>query len=223
MEPPCPPSHPKNALEVGLPRIYPEFCKRLIRLLLGVLALLLPCVLAVPPALAHHVMGRPSYKLNEDSNTPPSMQVETQIGNYSVTYMVFPAFPRPNAFGRINLYAVRIDNGKPFQGKVRFLVRDDSWFRSSEEVIGEQPVDDNVFRQGFIFRHAGDYIITASFEADGQPYTIDFPLRIGQPSRIGIIGIVVGFIIVLLLVVNITQRRRLLNAKVREAQIKRHE
>jgi hypothetical protein len=185
------------------------------------LIVLLQLALAMPEAQAHHVLGRPSYSLNEDSNTPPSMQAEIQIGEYFVTYMVFPAFPRPDEPGRINLYATRIDNGKPFQGKVRFLVRNDSWFNSAEEVIGEQPVDDNVFRQGFVFREAGDYIITASFESGGQPYIVDFPLRIGQPSRIGIIGAAVGLTVVLLLGVNITQRRRLANAKVREAQRQR--
>ncbi len=174
-------------------------------------------LLSCQSAWAHHVMGRPSYSLNEDSNTPPSMQVETSIGEYLVTYMIFPAFPRPDEPGRINLYVRRIDNGKPLQGRVKFLVRDDSWFASPQELIGEQPVDDNVFRQGFVFRRDGAYIITASFEANGQPYRIDFPLQIGQPSRIGLIGIVVGLIFTLLVGVNITQRRRLATAKVRES------
>ena len=170
-------------------------------------------------ALAHHVMGRPSYNLNEDSNTPPSMQIETRIGDYLVTYMIFPAFPRANAPGRINLYASRIDNSQPFRGRVRFLVRDDRWLLpTEEEMIGEQPADDNVFRQGFQFSRDGDYIITARFEADGQPYSIDFPLRIGNPSRIGVIGTVAGGILLLLLVVNLTQRRRLRLEKMRSAQ-----
>lgn len=51
--------------------------------------------MAAIPAYAHHVLGRPAYSLNEDSNTPPSMQVETQIGDYLVNMMVFPAFPKP--------------------------------------------------------------------------------------------------------------------------------
>ncbi len=36
-------------------------------------------------AAAHHVLGRPAYSLNEDSNTPPAMQAEIQIGDYLVT------------------------------------------------------------------------------------------------------------------------------------------
>jgi len=179
--------------------------------------LLLLCTVWCAPAYAHHIIGRPAYSLNEDSNTPPSMQVEVQVGDYFITYMVFPAFPRPNAPGRINLYAKRIDNDKPFQGKVRFTARDDSWFSQREELIGVQSVDDNVFRQNFIFREAGDYIITAKFEDHGVPYVIDFPLRIGAPSRIGVIGALVGGLVVALMAINVYRRKRLIGEKVRDA------
>jgi len=171
----------------------------------------------VPPAQAHHVLGRPAYSLNEDSNTPPSMQVETQIGDYYVTYMVFPAFPRPNEPGRINLYARRMDDNQPFPGQVTFKVRDDNWFHSNEETLGVQPPVDNVFRQNFQFLKDGDYIITASFEADGAPYIIDFPLRIGKPSAIGPIGMAIAAIAILLLAVNLIQRKRSLRDRIRHA------
>jgi len=169
------------------------------------------------PSLAHHVLGRPAYSLNEDSNTPPSMQVETQIGDYFVTYMVFPAFPRPNQPGRINLYAKRMDNSKPFSGKVTFKVRDDSWFHSNEETLGIQPPVDNVFRQNFEFLQQGDYLISATFEANGAPYVIDFPLRIGKPAVIGPLGIAIAVIIAALLAVNLIQRKRLLRDRIRHA------
>ena len=79
-------------------------------------------------AVAHHVLGRPSDSLNADSNTPPGMHVETQIGDYLVTYMAFPAFPQPGKRGRINLYATRIDNGTPFPGEIAFKLRHDPWY-----------------------------------------------------------------------------------------------
>ncbi len=71
-------------------------CGRFAASALG-LALLVPALWlsVVDFAIAHHVLGRPNYSLNEDSNTPPSMQGEVQIGDYFVTYMAFPAFPRP--------------------------------------------------------------------------------------------------------------------------------
>jgi len=176
------------------------------------------CVLLVCLQVqAHHVLGRPSYSLNEDSTTPPSMQVETQIGDYYVTYMAFPAFPSPNEPGRVNLYASRIDNGAPFQGKVTFKVRDDSWFSDKEELLGVQDVDDNVFRQGFEFNKEGDYIIRAEFESGGVPYQIDFPLRIGEPSSFGPLGIAITIILFVLFGVNIVQRKKLVQAKIRSA------
>ena len=165
---------------------------------------------------AHHVLGRPAYSLGADSNTPPSMQVETQIGEYYVTYMAFPAFPKPNQRGRVNLYASRIDNGDTFNGEVTFKVRDDSWFSSKTEILGTQKIDDGVYRQGFVFSKAGSYIVTAEFESDGEPYIIDFPLQIGEPDSIGPIGITVVILILVIVGVNITQRRRLQRIKAQQ-------
>ena len=166
------------------------------------------CALNAQIVLAHHVLGRPSYSLGADSNTPPSMQVETQIGNYFVTYMVFPAFPRANETGRVNLYVSHIDKGTTFDGEVTFKIRDDSWFSRNEEVLGTQLIDDNVYRQGFVFQKDGNYIITAEFESEGEPYIIDFPLRIGEPLVIGPLGLAVMLIAGVLIGVNIAQRRR---------------
>ena len=167
-------------------------------------------------ALAHHVLGRPSYSLSADSNTPPSMQVETQIGKFFVTYMAFPAFPKPNESGRVNLYATRIDNGAPFIGQVTFKVRDDSWFSDAQETLGTQSIDDGVYRQGFVFKQDGDYIVTAEFEADGEPYVIDFPLRIGEPVSLGPLGLIVVVVVSVMLAVNITQRKRLRRIKAQQ-------
>lgn len=171
--------------------------------------LLLISLLLFPDVNAHHVLGRPAYSLSEDSNTPPSMQVETQIGDYFVTYMAYPAFPKPNESGRVNLYAARIDNGDSFRGEVTFKVKDDRWFSDKQEILGVQKIDDGVYRQGFIFNESGDYIITAEFVADGEPYIIDFPLQIGDPFPIGPLGMSVVIILLILFSVNIIQRRRL--------------
>lgn len=191
----------------------------MIKVFRGFLLLLL-LVVSVS-ADAHHVLGRPAYSLSSDSNTPPSLEVETQIGDYYVTYMAFPAFPRANESGRVNLYASHIDTGKPFVGKVTFKVRDDSWFSSNEEVLGTQDIDDNVYRQGFVFSKDGDYLVTAEFMADGQPYIIDFPLRIGQPVTIGPLGLVVAVIVVVLVSVNLLQRRRRLRLKTERQAVAR--
>ncbi len=185
-------------------------------------ALLMVTVWLLPAntAVAHHVLGRPSYSLNEDSNTPPAMQAEVQIGDYLVTYMAFPAFPRPKEPGRINLYATRLDDGEPYDGKVTFKVRNDSWLSwfgigGSGQKLGRQAPDDNVYRQGYLFDEAGDYIISAEFAVDGEPYVVDFPLRIGEPPPIGPLGVAVGLLIAVLVTVSVIQRRRAMTGKIR--------
>ena len=179
------------------------------------------CLLSASPAFAHHVLGRPAYSLNEDSNTPPSMNIETQIGDYFVTAMVYPAFPRPNEPGRVNLYATHIDTGEPLRTDVSFKVRDDSWFTKNEEKLGAQVLDDNVYRQGFIFSQEGDYIITAEFMSNGEPYSIDFPLRVGTPFPIGPLGGTIAVLVIVLLSVSLIQRKRLMRTRIRAARQER--
>ncbi len=194
---------------------------------LGIAILAMTCLLAaVDFAAAHHVLGRPSYSLNEDSHTPPAMQGEALIGDYFVTYMVFPAFPRPEVPGRIHLYVIRADDGEPFQGEVTFKVREASWLSwlgvgGKEQRLGVQPPDDNVFRQSFLFHEAGDYVISTKFEADGEPYVIDVPLRIGAPASIGPIGIAVGLLAFVLVTVSVIQRRRAMTGKIRSTREER--
>lgn len=171
------------------------------------------CMLPALSAHAHHVLGRPAYNLGDEGTTPPSMQVETQIGDYLVNFMVFPAFPKPGVQGRLNLYAARLDNGQSFQGKVTFKVRDDAWFAPDAEVLGTHEIDDKVYRQGVLFSREGDYIVTAEFQADGQPYIIDLPLRVGEPTSMMPIGVAAGVIVLVLLGVSAAQRRRLMRLK----------
>lgn len=173
-------------------------------------------------ATAHHVLGRPSYALNEDSNTPSSMQVETQIGDYFVNYMVFPAFPRPNEAGRVNLYVRKLDGGPAYGGRVDFSVRDNSWsswfgLGDNSEKLGAQVIDDNVYRQGFVFRQRGSYIISAHFMDGDVPYDIDFPLQVGAPSPVGPLGIAVVLILSVLGGVSLVQRRRAMTGQTRSA------
>jgi len=146
-------------------------------------SVMLSC-LSYQSVFAHHVLGRPAYSLNEDSNTPPSMAVETQIGDFFITYMVFPAFPKSAQPGRINLYIQGIDEGRYFNDKVTFLVIDDGFFSDRQEVIGTQDIDDGVYRQGFVFKEDGEYLIRAHFEDNEVPYDIDFPLQVGELSPV---------------------------------------
>lgn len=139
-------------------------------------------VLTAEGVSAHHVLGRPAYSLNEDSNTPPSMQIEARIGSYFISMMAYPAFIQPGEPGRIHLYATHDTTGKPYTGNVTFSVRDDVLFGTGQsEALGIQPPNDAIYRQGVVFKEKGEYIVSAFFEAGGEPYTIDFPMTVGDP------------------------------------------
>ena len=79
-------------------------------------------------------------------------------------------------------------------------------------MLGTQAPDDNVFRQGFVFPEEGEYIISATFEAGGQPYDVEFPLRIGAPMPVGYIF---ALLLLALLAFVVIQRRRSMTGKVR--------
>lgn len=188
----------------------------------GIVLVMMIATLFADAVLAHHVLGRPAYALNEDSNTPPALQGESEIGDYFVTYMIYPAFPKPNEPGRISLHIKHRETGKSYQGKVAFLTRNDSLLSligmgGEFERLGAQPNDDNVYRQRYVYHEDGDYIVSARFEAGGQPYAIDLPLRVGPPSTFGPIGFVVGLLIFIMFAVNVIQKRRALSGKIRQA------
>jgi len=178
-------------------------------------------LLAADFAAAHHILGRPSYSLNEDSNTPPAVQGEAEAvglyGGFVVTYMVYPAFPRPGEPGRVNVYIKNHNDKAPYQGTVTFKIRDGSqfswlWGEDHQTTLGTQPPDDNIHRQGFVFPDEGEYIISASFEDGGQPYNVEFPLRVGAPAPM---GYVFGIALFALLVFTLVQRRRSMTGKMR--------
>lgn len=192
-------------------------------------AVIFSCII---PAHAHHVLGRPAYSLNEDSNTPPSTLVEYQVGDYFVSYMVYPAFPRANEPGRVNLYASRISDGIPFDGEVHFSIRPDSLIRDflslfgtsdgmaserGEEQLGSQLIDDGVYRQGFLFFENGTYIVTAKFVAKGEPYSIDLPIRIGEAKGFGPMEMTITLVVCVLIFVSLLQQKKLQRLKMQSA------
>jgi hypothetical protein len=174
-----------------------------------------------PPVAAHHILGRPAYSLNEDSNTPSSIQGEALVEDFMVTFMVFPAFPKPGEPGRIHLYIKPVDGSDPFQGKVAFKVEKENSIpflgNSKPAPLGVQPPDSNVFRQSFKFSDAGDYLVTAEFKAGGKPLHVDFALRVGAPPALGLYEILFALLVAVIVIFGALHRKRAMTAKIRAA------
>jgi hypothetical protein len=189
---------------------------------------LLIILMAVLPGLsggagAHHILGRPAYNLNEDSNTPPAMQAEVMLGEYQLNYMIYPAFPRPGDGARVSLYIIGADDAVPFDGKVTFTIRELPWWSwfgdgGHEDRLGRQSPDDKVYRQGFIVPDEGNYLISAHFTGDDEPYTASFPLRVGAPPLVGPFALAVGGLLAVLILIAVVRRRKSITAKIRAAR-----
>ncbi len=172
-------------------------------------------------AAAHHILGRSASGLSEDSNTPSSLQEEIQIGDYLVNYMIFPAFPKPEEPGQINVTAERTESGEAFGGKVTFAIQENAWyaalgFGSDERILGVQAPDDHVFRQRLVFPGRGEYLITIRFEDNGEPYVIQFPVHIGEAAPVSVVTMAIIALAIALVLISLIQRRRLMSGKVRQ-------
>lgn len=171
--------------------------------------LLVGAVLLAAPAWSHHVLGRPAYQWNEDSSTPPTMEVETQLGKYAVNVMIFPAFPKVGEESRVKLYATHLEARQPYTGPVRFSIRDDVWFGDPrEEELGVQEPIDGIHRQVVFFSEEADYIVRAEFTADDEPYVVDLPVRVGAPKPALAPLAAFGVIVAVLVAVGLKRKRR---------------
>jgi len=60
--------------------------------------------------------------------------------------------------------------------------------------------------------------LVARFDSSGEPYVIDFPLRVGAARAIGPLGIAVAIILLTLVGVSLLQRRNKPGSRVRKVK-----
>lgn len=166
------------------------------------------------PAVAHHVLGRPSYGLDEHSNTPPGEQLEVTSGKHIATFMAFPAFPQPQEQARVNLYLSTLDGGDSYQGPVAFSIRQEGWFSGDEKPLGVQMMDDMVYRQSFTVSAPGEYVIVARFESGKETHVLEFPLPVGEAASANTLTVGAGAVLIALIVLTLMNRRRFTRAKI---------
>ena len=179
------------------------------------LSVLLMLVLSAQ-ALAHHAVGRPQYTLAQGEGGTARVEIQLQIGAYAVHYLAAPALPQPGQSGRVELALTAIADRAPYRGEVSFHVRTEGWFGGPErrlvEPVGDESMGDvaaaGVYRQGFVFSEQGAYTIIARFASRGQPYTLEFPLQVGNSSAWPALLIAIGLVVLLLLLVRVLAARR---------------
>ena len=191
---------------------------RTLRTLAGGLLVAMLC--AIQPALAHHILGRPSYGLDADTTETSSIELDSEIGDYNATFMLYPSLPEPGDHGRINLFIAHVPGAADPDGPIAFSIRRDGWLasigiRRGEREIGRQVPDDRVYRQAMTIPEEGHYVIVADFRAGGKPYQFSFPVQIGEPPVAGPAEIGAVAVVLALLVSSVAMRRRVMTGKLR--------
>jgi len=188
------------------------------RMLVG--TVLAAVLLAAGPAQGHHILGRPSYGLDADTTETSSIEMDSEIGDYNATFMLYPSLPEPGDHGRINLFIAHLPGSPAPDGPITFAIRRDSWMAyfgllGARREIGQQFPDDRVYRQAMRIPDEGRYVILASFTAGRKSYEFRFPVQIGEPAVAGPAEIAALVLVLALLVCSVAMRRRVMTGKLR--------
>ena len=73
-------------------------------------------------------------------------------------------------------------------------------------------------RQRLVFPGRGEYLITIRFEDNGEPYVIQFPVHIGEAAPVSVVTMAIIALAIALVLISLTQRRRLMSGKVRQSK-----
>lgn len=191
----------------------------LCRVLCGVLVATF-CVASVGiPALAHHILGIPHYAYDESYPQAPVIKYAVEAGPYVVELTGYPGRPVPGERAEMHAYIrPKSGGGKPYDDLV--LIRVVEGTHTSEDASGKNIFGpENLRPEGnlYVFHPEypvdGEYTVKLKFQAEGQPFTISFPLTVGEPkSAWAPLLWTLGFMTMVVVVVRaiaIKRRRRL--------------
>lgn len=176
-------------------------------------------VVLAAPALAHHILGIPHYAYEDSYPQAPVIKYSVEAGPYVVELTGYPGRPVPGERAKMHAYLRSRDGtGGPFQGPVRVRVVEGAHHgedASGVNIYGpETLLPENVF---YVFCPTypddGIYTVKLAFEAEGQPFTISFPITVGEPKSAWVPvawgGGVLLFLLVVVRAVAIKRQRRL--------------
>jgi len=150
-----------------------------IGLLAGVVALLLASV-----AAAHHIMGIPHYAYDESYPQAPVITYAVEAGPYLVKVTGYPGKPGPGELAQVHAYVVRTDDPAAiYSGPIEARLERDG-LTGPSVVWGPRSTrfEENLHKLAPQFGDEGHYRIRLEMDLEGQPYEIDFPIVVGEPT-----------------------------------------
>lgn len=171
------------------------------------------------PALAHHILGIPHYAYEDSYPQAPVIKYSVEAGPYVVELTGYPGRPVPGERAKMHAYLRSRDGtGGPYQGPVCVRVVEGAHHgedSSGVNIYGpETLLPEDVF---YVFCPTypddGIYTVKLAFEAEGQPFTISFPMTVGEPESAWVPvawgGAALFFLLIVVRAIAIKRQRRL--------------
>jgi hypothetical protein len=129
-------------------------------------------------------MGIPHYAYDESYPQAPVITYAVEAGPYLVKVTGYPGKPGPGELAQVHAYVVRSDDPSAiFDGPIDARLERDGWLGPSV-VWGPSATrfEENLHKLSPQFGGEGHYRIRLELDLEGQPYEIDFPMVVGEPS-----------------------------------------
>lgn len=153
--------------------------------------LLFSLVLAVTAgaAHAHHILGIPHYKYDENYPQIPYLEVVAQVGEYDLDFTYYPGLPEPGERIRLKLYVRNRKSGEVFREPLRVEVVRKRFLRAPEPASAPMTIrtgtgpESNDYKFFLTFPAAEAYELRVAFPSGEGIETIPFPVVIGRTSE----------------------------------------
>ncbi len=135
-------------------------------------------------ATAHHILGIPHYAYDESYPQAPVITYSVEAGPYVVKVTGYPGKPAPHELSQVNAYIVRSDDASAiYSGAIEARLERDGLLGPTV-VWGPTATrfESNLHKLSPQFGDEGRYRLRLEMQLDGQPYEIDFPLVVGEPT-----------------------------------------
>lgn len=136
-------------------------------------------------ARGHHILGVPHYAYDEAYPQAPVITYAVAAGPYTVKVTGYPGRPVPHELTEVHAYVHRADDeADVFSGPIAVRVERDGLL-GPEVAWGPSATrfEENLHKASPVFEDEGRYRIRLEMELEGQPYEIDFPIVVGDPTH----------------------------------------
>jgi hypothetical protein len=180
----------------------------------SLIILLVACFIYMLSAQAHHILGIPHYAYDESYPQAPILTYKVKAGVHEVQMTGYPGNPQPNEACSLHVYVRSLDGGAPFDGAVSLKVHRDRFILADPLIYGpsEAKLEEAIYKFYPRFDQEANYNVFIDFEYNGEPWTIELPMVVGEPGNpwvvLGSVGGGLALFIIIIRAIRIKQKRR---------------